>query len=149
LSLFGALLGLIVTGNPFGFTAFLGLISLSGVVVRNGIILLEWIEERRAHGVDLMDAALEAGKRRLRPIFLTSVAAAVGVLPMILSGSAMWAPLGAVISLGILCSMVFTLVFIPVLYLLVHRGGAETPPVRLEPAMGYQPATRAAVHDLA
>ncbi|MDB4889908.1 MAG: acriflavin resistance protein [Gemmatimonadetes bacterium] len=149
LSLFGALLGLIVTGNPFGFTAFLGLISLSGVVVRNGIILLEWIEERRAHGVDLMDAATEAGKRRLRPIFLTSVAAAVGVLPMILSGSAMWAPLGAVISLGILCSMVFTLVFIPVLYLLVHRRGAEKAAVRLEPTMGYQPATREAVHDLA
>lgn len=127
LSLFGALLGLIVTGNPFGFTAFLGLISLSGVVVRNGIILVEFIEERRAHGADLEEAALEAGKRRLRPIFLTSFASAVGVLPMILSGSAMWAPLGSVIALGILCSMVFTLVFVPVLYVLVHRGGARRP----------------------
>ncbi|MEX2283048.1 MAG: efflux RND transporter permease subunit [Gemmatimonadota bacterium] len=125
LSLFGALLGLIVTGNPFGFTAFLGLISLSGVVVRNGIILLEYIYERRAHGVDLEVAALEAGKRRLRPIFLTSVSAAVGVLPMILSGSAMWAPLGAVIALGILCSMVFTLIFVPVLYVLVHQKEAR------------------------
>jgi multidrug efflux pump len=125
LSLFGALLGLIVTGNPFGFTAFLGLISLSGVVVRNGIILLEYIEHRRAHGAELVEAALEAGKRRLRPIFLTSVAAAVGVLPMIISGSAMWAPLGAVISLGILCSMVFTLIFVPVLYVLVHQKEAK------------------------
>ena len=121
LSLFGAMLGLIVTGNPFGFTAFLGLISLTGVVVRNGIILVEFIEERREHGVDIEEAALEAGKRRLRPIFLTSFAAAVGVLPMILSGSAMWAPLGSVIALGILCSMVFTLIFVPVLYVLVHR----------------------------
>jgi len=147
LSLFGAILGLIVTGNPFGFTAFLGLISLSGVVVRNGIILLEWIEERRAHGVDLMDAALEAGKRRLRPIFLTSVAAAVGVLPMILSGSAMWAPLGAVISLGILCSMVFTLVFIPVLYQLVHRKEAVKAPASVTaPALAYPAPTREPVH---
>jgi multidrug efflux pump subunit AcrB len=121
LSLFGALLGLIVTGNPFGFTAFLGLIRLTGVVVRNGINLVEFIEERREHGVEMEEAALEAGKRRLRPIFLTSFASAVGVLPMILSGSAMWAPLGSVIALGILCSMVFTLVFVPVLYVLVHR----------------------------
>jgi multidrug efflux pump len=144
LSLFGALLGLVVTGNPFGFTAFLGLISLSGVVVRNGIILLEYIEHRREHGVPLVDAALEAGKRRLRPIFLTSVAAAVGVLPMILSGSAMWAPLGAVISLGILCSMVFTLLFVPVLYVLVRGRGEKTEarmsPAR-EPALAHSGAT--------
>ena len=129
LSLFGALLGLVLTGNPFGFTAFLGLISLSGVVVRNGIILVEYIEERRAHGVSVEEAALEAGKRRLRPIFLTSFASAVGVLPMIISGSAMWAPLGSVIALGILCSMVFTLVFVPVLYVIVHRRSAVTAPV--------------------
>jgi outer membrane protein TolC len=137
LSLFGALLGLIVTNNPFGFTAFLGLISLTGVVVRNGIILVEFIEERRAHGVAMQDAALEAGKRRLRPIFLTSVAAAVGVLPMILSGSAMWAPLGSVIALGILFSMVFTLIFVPVLYVLVHRRTEKAPSFAPEMALAH------------
>ena len=115
------LLGLVLTRNPFGFTAFLGLISLSGVVVRNAIILIEYTEERRAEGVPLEEAVLEAGSRRLRPIFLTSVASSVGVLPMVTSGSAMWAPMGSVIALGILCSMVFTLVFVPVLYVLAHR----------------------------
>jgi len=121
LSLFGAILGLKLTGNPFGFTAFLGLISLSGLVVRNAIILLEFIHERMAAGMPLEMAALEAGKRRLRPIFLTSISAAVGVLPMILSGSTMWAPLGSVIAVGVLCSMGFTLIVIPVLYVVGSR----------------------------
>lgn len=124
LTVFGAILGLMITGNPFGFTAFLGLISLSGVVVRNAIILLEYIHGRLAHGVSVEAAAVEAGQRRLRPIFLTSAAAAAGVLPMIVAGSTMWAPVGSVIAAGLLCSMVFTLIIVPVLYVLVH-GGAK------------------------
>lgn len=122
LSLFGAILGLIITRNPFGFTAFLALIALSGIVVRNAIILLEAIHERQKEGVGLEEAALEAGQRRLRPIFLTTTAAAAGVLPMILSGSSMWSPLGSVIAVGLIFSMLFTLVVIPVLYILVNRG---------------------------
>jgi multidrug efflux pump subunit AcrB len=136
LSLFGAILGLILTGNPFGFTAFLGLISLSGLVVRNAIILLEFIHERMAAGMPLEMAALEAGKRRLRPIFLTSISAAVGVLPMILSGSTMWAPLGSVIAVGVLCSMGFTLIVIPVLYVV---GSRDTR--RREGAAHWSPGT--------
>ena len=137
LSLFGAILGLYVTGNPFGFTAFLGLISLSGLVVRNAIILLEAIHDRMAEGIPLELAALEAGKRRLRPIFLTSTSAAVGVLPMILSGSTMWAPLGSVIAMGVLVSMGFTLVVIPVLYVVgtrqrVQESGSGAWPVPVE-----------------
>jgi multidrug efflux pump subunit AcrB len=127
LSLFGAVLGLVATGNPFGFTAFLGIISLSGIVVRNAIILLESIGERRAMGVGVEEAALEAGRRRLRPIFLTSVSAALGVTPMILSGSAMWAPLGSVLASGLLFSMVLTLGVVPVLYVLVNRDESGIP----------------------
>lgn len=86
LSLFGAMLGLFVTGNSFGFTAFVGLISLSGVVVRNAIILIDHIHElTNKHGMDIAQATIESGKRRLRPIFLTAMAAAIGVLPMIVS----------------------------------------------------------------
>jgi multidrug efflux pump subunit AcrB len=124
LSLFGAMLGLLLTRNPFGFTAFLGLISLSGLVVRNAIILLDFMHERMHEGVPLEQAALEAGKRRLRPIFLTSVAGAVGVVPMILSGSSLWAPLGSLIASGILVSMVLTLIVIPVLYVVVNEERA-------------------------
>ena len=121
LALFGSALGLIVTRNPFGFTANLGLTALTGVVVRNAIILVEYIVERRRHGVDLEVAAWEAGRRRLRPIFLTTMAAAAGVIPMILSGSTLWSPLASVLAVGLVCSMVFTLVVVPVLFVLVER----------------------------
>ncbi|MGJ5817757.1 efflux RND transporter permease subunit [Paludibaculum fermentans] len=125
----GAVLGLLLTGNPFSFTAFMGVISLSGVVVRNAIILVEYINERRHAGVELEAAALEAGERRLRPIFLTTAAAAVGVTPMILSGSSLWSPLASVIAIGLICSMFFTLGVVPVLYVVCERRSAGRAPV--------------------
>jgi multidrug efflux pump subunit AcrB len=121
LSLFGALLGLILTGNPFGFTAFVGVIALSGIVVRNAIILIDFFNHERRAGMPIEQAALEAGRRRLRPIFLTTMAAAVGVLPMILSGSGMWSPLASVLAVGLISSMVLTLFVVPVLLVVVNR----------------------------
>lgn len=117
LSFFGAALGLVITGYPFGLTAFLGIMSLMGIVVRNGIILIDYAEELRSkNGMSLSEAAIAAGKRRMRPIFLTSFAAAVGVVPMIVSGSTLWGPLGAVVCFGLLVSMILTLYILPVLY---------------------------------
>lgn len=120
LALPGAALGLFLTGNPFGFTAFIGIISLGGLVVRNSIILIDAIYERMRAGTPLVQAAMEAGERRLRPIFLTTMAAAVGVTPMIVSGSSLWSPLASVIAFGLLVSMFFTLIVIPVLFVVVH-----------------------------
>jgi multidrug efflux pump subunit AcrB/outer membrane protein TolC len=119
LTLFGAVLGLVLTRNPFGFTAFAGLIALCGIVVRNAIILVDYINERLREGRSLEQAATEAGERRLRPIFLTTMAAAVGVTPMILSGSSLWSPLASVIAVGLISSMFFTLIVAPVLFVLV------------------------------
>jgi len=117
LSFLGAALGLVITGYPFGLTCFLGIMSLMGIVVRNGIILIDYAEELRSkNGMSLSEAAISAGKRRMRPIFLTSFAAAVGVVPMIVSGSTLWGPLGAVVCFGLLVSMILTLYMIPVLY---------------------------------
>lgn len=117
LSFLGAALGLVFTGYPFGLTSFLGLMSLMGIVVRNGIILIDYAEElRHKNGMSLFDAAIAAGKRRMRPIFLTSFAAAVGVVPMIVSGSTLWGPLGAVVCFGLLVSMILTLYVLPVIY---------------------------------
>ncbi len=140
LAVFGSALGLVLTRNPFGFTAQLGLTALTGVVVRNAIILVDFILLRRAAGESLEEAALDAGRRRLRPIFLTTVAAAVGVVPLIVSGSSLWSPLASVLAVGLVCSMVFTLVVVPVLYVLVesrrerkearragHAGAVEIP----------------------
>jgi multidrug efflux pump subunit AcrB/outer membrane protein TolC len=120
LTLLGAALGLLVTRNPFGFTSFMGVISLCGIVVRNGIILVGYCNERIAEGVSLEQAACEAGARRLRPIFLTSMAAAVGMVPMILSGSSLWSPLASVMAFGLVFSMFFTLLVVPVVFVAVR-----------------------------
>ncbi|MCL1668171.1 efflux RND transporter permease subunit [Elizabethkingia ursingii] len=117
LSLFGAFFGLFITGNPLGMTGFMGIISLIGIVVRNGIILVDYADELvREHGYRHKAAAMAAAKRRMRPIFLTSAAAAVGVVPMILGKSPMWAPLGSVLAFGLIFSMIFTLFIVPVMY---------------------------------
>ncbi len=121
LSLFGAILGLYLTGNYFGMTAFSGLTSLSGIVVRNAIILIDYTNELIKKGLDTRSAAIEAGKRRLRPIFLTAMAAAVGVVPMILSGSSLWSPMASVIAFGVIWSMLMALLTVPVLYILIMK----------------------------
>lgn len=128
LSLFGVVLGLLVTRNSFGFTAFMGMISLCGIVVRNAIILIDYIKEKLREGIPLVEAATLAGERRLRPIFLTTMAAAVGVTPMILSGSKMWSPLASVLAVGLIFSMFFTLLVVPVIYVLVFRPRKKSGP---------------------
>ncbi|RXK86068.1 efflux RND transporter permease subunit [Filimonas effusa] len=123
LSVLGAGLGLMLMRYPFGFTSFIGLLALCGIVVRNGIILIDFAEElRQNEGYSVKDAARIAAERRMRPIFLTSTAAAVGVIPMIISRSSLWGPLGTVICFGLLVSMVLTLFVLPALYwLFFHK----------------------------
>jgi outer membrane protein TolC len=127
LSLLGAAVGLHVTRNPFGFMAFIGLMSVCGIVVRNAIILVDYIKEKMTEGHPLEEAATEAGQRRLRPIFLTTMAAAVGVTPMILSRSALWSPLASVMAVGLIFSMFFTLLVVPVLYVVVRSHIKKAP----------------------
>ena len=123
LSILGAALGLLLMQYPYGFTSFLGVLALCGIVVRNGIILIDFADElREHHGKNVWDAAMQSAQRRMRPIFLTSSAAAVGVTPMIISRSSLWGPLGTVIAFGLLVSMVLTLYVLPVLYWLFFRN---------------------------
>ncbi len=131
LSLLGAVGGLAMSGYPFGVTAFLGLIGLMGIVVRNGLILVTYAEELRRDGMDIRSAALAAGKRRMRPIYLTAMAAAIGVVPMIISKSALWGPLGTVTCFGLLGGMILTLLALPVIYVAIvetrhSRGRPQT-----------------------
>jgi len=117
LSIFGAGLGLLLLKYPFSFTSFIGIIGLMGIVVRNGIILVDYASHLAlTKGMSFQDAGLAAGKRRMRPIFLTSMAAAVGVIPMIISNSPLWGPLGTVICFGLITGMILTLLILPVLY---------------------------------
>lgn len=128
LGLPGAAIGLWLMKYPFSLTAFIGITSLCGIVVRNGIILIDYLQELRTlHGMNVKEAALAAGKRRMRPIFLTSAAASIGVIPMIISRSLLWGPLGTVICFGLLISMVLTLFVLPVLYSQVYKDKKEKP----------------------
>ncbi|MBR5643177.1 MAG: efflux RND transporter permease subunit [Salinivirgaceae bacterium] len=113
----GAVIGLKLMGYPFSITAFVGITSLCGMIVRNGIILIDYARELRdKEKLTVREAAIAAGKRRMRPIFLTSAAAAMGVVPMIISRSPLWGPLGTVICFGLLVSMVLALFILPILY---------------------------------
>lgn len=135
LALFGSALGLVVTGNPFGFTANLGLTALTGVVVRNAIILVDYALALQAAGMPIERAALDAGRRRLRPIFLTTMAAAVGVVPLIVSGSGLWSPLASVLAVGLVCSMLGTLVVVPLLLVRAERFAARRAARRADAAV--------------
>ncbi len=124
----GAAIGLALMQYPFSITAFIGITSLCGMVVRNGIILIDYARElREKEKLTVREAAIAAGKRRMRPIFLTSAAAGVGVIPMIISRSPLWGPLGTVICFGLLFSMVLTLFILPVLYGLSYSDRKKKP----------------------
>lgn len=128
LSIFGAALGIQVMGMEYTLTSVLGLVALMGIIVRNGIIMYDYAEVLRTKGgLSAHDAALEAGKRRMRPIFLTSAAASMGVVPMIISGSALWSPMGVVICFGTWISMVFVVTVLPVLYWMAFRKAYARP----------------------
>ncbi|MGV8829026.1 MAG: efflux RND transporter permease subunit [Breznakibacter sp.] len=121
LSLPGTAIGLTLMQYPFSTTAFIGIISLCGMVVRNGIILIDYANELKVtQRMPVYEAALAAGKRRMRPIFLTSAAASAGVLSMIISRSPLWGPVGTVICFGLLVSMVLTLYILPILYTMAY-----------------------------
>lgn len=123
LCFFGAFLGMWIFNLDFGMTAALGLISLVGIVVRNGILMYEYAEDKRfKDGADVRTAAMEAGKRRVRPIFLTSCTTALGVLPMIISADLLWQPMGVVICFGTILSIFLIVLVMPIGYYLVFRG---------------------------
>jgi multidrug efflux pump subunit AcrB/outer membrane protein TolC len=122
LALPGAAIGLWLMKYPFSVTAFIGITSLCGMVVRNGIILIDYARElMEKEKMPVYKAAIAAGKRRMRPVFLTSAAAAVGVIPMILSRSTLWGPLGTVICFGLLFAMILTLFILPILFVWVCK----------------------------
>lgn len=119
---FGAAFGVWIMGADFNAFAILGVIGLAGIIVRNGIIMFDYIEHLRFDkGESVRQAAIDGGKRRMRPIFLTSAVAAMGVLPMIISRSPMWAPMATIMFFGILITMILIVTVLPVAYWLVYR----------------------------
>ena len=128
LCVFGMSVGLIIQGVEFSMTSVLGFVSLMGILVRNGVILFDYAAEvKELEQLSLKDAIHVAAERRMRPIFLTSAAASMGVVPMILGGSALWVPMGAVICYGTLITMFFILTVMPVAYWKVMGKNSLTP----------------------
>ena len=124
LCLFGSAIGVLAQHIDFGITAVLGLISLMGIIVRNGIIMIDYAEELRENEkMSVKEAIYHSAQRRMRPIFLTSAAASMGVVPMVLHGTTLTMPMGTVIFYGTLITMLFILTIIPIAYWGVHEGG--------------------------
>ncbi|MDR2086903.1 MAG: efflux RND transporter permease subunit [Dysgonamonadaceae bacterium] len=122
LCVFGAGFGVWVLHIDFNAFALLGIIGLVGIIVRNGIIMYDYIEYLRfKKGETVRQAAIDGGKRRMRPIFLTSAVAAMGVLPMIISQSPMWSPMAAIIFFGTLITMIFIVTVMPLVYWLMYK----------------------------
>ncbi|MCK5147636.1 efflux RND transporter permease subunit [bacterium] len=121
LAIIGAILGLLLSGNSFSFTAFIGLTSLVGIVVNNAIILVDYSNQLRKEGLSIKDALQQAGETRFTPIILTTATTIGGLLPLTLQGGSLWAPMGWTIIGGLLFSTILTLVIVPVLYRLFTK----------------------------
>ncbi len=125
----GAGIGMLIQGTVLSLTCVLGIVSLMGILVRNAIVLLDYAEELRNQGQSVKDAIFNASMRRMRPIFLTSAAATMGVVPMVINGSALWKPMGVVIFYGTPITMIFILTTIPVAFwkIRARQKGADRP----------------------
>ncbi len=116
LAIIGSMIALFVTGYSFSFTAFVGITSLVGIVVNNSIILVDYTNQLRVKGKELIEALKEAGETRFIPIILTTATTVGGLLPLTLGGGTMWAPMGWTIIGGLIFSTFLTLIVVPVLY---------------------------------
>lgn len=116
LSAVGSILGLYLFRQPLSFTALLGLVSLFGIVVNNAIILIDYINLEVANGKTLTIACLDAVEKRFRPIMLTTLTTVTGLVPMILSRTALFTPMAISLMSGLLLSTLLTLIVIPLAY---------------------------------
>ncbi|MGH8482286.1 MAG: efflux RND transporter permease subunit, partial [Nevskiaceae bacterium] len=120
----GAILALYVTGSVINVIALIGMIMLAGIVVKNGIVLIDLVNRLREEGMERTRALLEGGRSRLRPILMTTLTAVLGLLPMAIGGgegAEMRAPMAITVIGGLIVSTALTLVVIPVVYTLLDR----------------------------
>lgn len=122
LGIIGVILGLLLFQSYFGFMAYLGLISLAGIVINNAIVLLDRIEiEQTEFNSPPYQSIISAAQQRFRPILLTTFTTVLGLIPLYLGGGLMWEPMAISIMIGLLFATVITLLFVPVLYKLLFR----------------------------
>lgn len=136
----GVVLALLITGTTLNMIAALGAILLVGIVTKNGIVLVDYINLMRDRGLELNEAIALSGRSRLRPVLMTTATTILGMLPMALSvgeGSEMWAPMGITVIGGLTVSTIITLVIVPVLYALMARHGERDKQNKLRQAYTF------------
>lgn len=116
LSLIGSVLGLFAFNQPFSLTAFLGVIALIGLVVKNGILLIEYINDARKEGHGIDEACVDAVDKRFNAIILSAMTTVLGLVPLAISGSSLFAPMAVSLMAGLIVSTFLTMVVIPVFY---------------------------------
>lgn len=118
LGLIGVAIGLFLTGKPIGFAVQLGMLALSGIIMRNSIILIDQIDQHIAAGENLWDAIMNATLTRLRPILLTAAAAILAMIPLV--SNLFWGPMAVAIGSGLFFATILTLLVLPVMYAVWH-----------------------------
>jgi len=124
LAVIGVMFILGVTGTTLSVVSFVGGIILSGIVVNNGIVLIDHMNQLRFKGLEKRDAIIQAGKDRLRPVLITAITTMMGMLPMALStseGSELKAPMALTVIGGLISATFLTLIFLPVVYSMIAK----------------------------
>jgi HAE1 family hydrophobic/amphiphilic exporter-1 len=124
----GVIWAFVATATPLNLMSFIGVIMLMGIVVKNAIVLVDYTKQLRAGGMTLNEAVVTGGKTRLRPVLMTSLTTIFGMVPLALSrgeGSEIWNALGITVIGGLSVSGLVTLILVPLMYSLVHRGKAK------------------------
>jgi HAE1 family hydrophobic/amphiphilic exporter-1 len=124
LAVIGAVLALFVTGSTISVVVFIGLIMLAGIVVNNAIVLIDFVNQLRGRGMSKVEAVIEGGKLRLRPIVMTTMTTILGLVPLALGigeGAEIRAPMAITVIGGLAVSTLLTLVVIPVVYCVMDR----------------------------
>jgi HAE1 family hydrophobic/amphiphilic exporter-1 len=124
----GGLLTLYVTGTNLSMPVYIGAIMLVGIAVNNGIVMVDYINQLRQRGLDVLQATREGAAVRLRPILITTLTTTLALVPMAIGlgeGSEVWAPLGRIVVGGLTVSALFTLFFVPALYSLIEEQRAR------------------------
>ncbi|MBR1516722.1 MAG: efflux RND transporter permease subunit [Bacteroidales bacterium] len=128
-ALTGVILALLITGQNLDMVGALGIILLIGIVVKNGIVLVDYINLMRERGMELYEAIAVSGQSRLRPVMMTAVTTILGMIPMATStseGSELWVTMGIVVIGGLLISTLVTLIVVPVMYGIMERKGVQS-----------------------
>ncbi len=127
-ALSGVLMALWISGSTLNLMSAIGMIMLIGIVVKNGIVLVDYINLNRERGLGIINSVVKGGKSRLRPVLMTSLTAILGMIPMAIGGgqgAEMWRPMGVAIIGGLTISTVLTLVIVPVLYCIFAGTGVK------------------------